>query len=170
METVYRELTDGRTIKIVSQNNETIGADVFFGFEPLPDGDYIYESQTHRLIVENGKIVKKYIREGGEWIDSNVPTDPDAPTDAGFFGINFGTEKKDILTEEKFDKNIIPTTKIWGIVGSVLVFIGTILSEEGDFFDGLIYLVFGIMSTLGLCVLLEGFSTIIKLLRKISDK
>ena len=164
METVYRELTDGRTIKIVSQNNETIGADVFFDDEPVPDGDYIYQSQTHRLIVENGKIVKKYIREGGEWIN------PNAPTDTGFFGINFGTEKKDILTEEKFDKNIIPTTKVWGIVGSVLVFIGTILSEEGDFFDGLIYLVFGIMSTLGLCVLLEGFSTIIKLLRKISDK
>ena len=158
MEIVYRELTDGRTIKIVSQNNETIGADVFFDDEPVPDGDYIYQSQTHRLIVENGKIVKKYIREGGEWINPNVPTDPDVPK-----------EKKDILTEEKFDKDIIPTTKIWGIVGSVLVCLGATLSEEG-FFQVLIYLVIGIMSTLGLCVLLEGFSTIIKLLRKISDK
>jgi hypothetical protein len=153
METVYRELTDGRTMKIVSQNNETIGSDVFFDDEPVPDGDYIYKSNTHRLIVENGKIVKRYISENGEWIN---PDDP--------------TEKKNLLTEEKFDKDVIPTTRIWGIVGSVLVCIGTILSEEGDWFQGLIYLVIGIMSTLGLCILLEGFSTIIKLLRKISDK
>ena len=154
METVYRELTDGRTIKILSQNNETIGSDVFFDDEPVPDGDYVYKSLTHKLIVKNGKIVERYFGNNGDWFESEKMT----------------TEKKDIPTEEKFDKNIIPTTKIVGIVGSVLVFIGTILSPEGDFFGGLIYLVFGIMSTLGLCVLLEGFSTIIKLLRKISDK
>ena len=160
METVYRELTDGRTIKIVSQNNETIGSSVFFDEEPVPDGEYIYsvgissiKSTTYKLIVENGKIVIRYILDGGEWVN------PDGPI-----------KNKVLLTEEKFDTNIIPTTKIVGIVGSIIVFFGIILSPEGDFFDGLIYLVFGIMSTLGLCVLLEGFSTIIKLLRKISDK
>ena len=59
-------------------------------------------------------------------------------------------------TEDKFDNDIIPTTKTIGIIGSIL--------------SGLLYAIVGVMATLGLCVLLEGISTIIKLLRKISEK
>ena len=41
---------------------------------------------------------------------------------------------------------------------------------NGSWFGGLLYAIVGVMATLGLCVLLEGISTIIKLLRKISEK
>jgi len=75
---------------------------------------------------------------------------------------------KEVLTEDKFDKDIIPTTKMIGIIGAILS--GLLMFFNGSWFDGLLYAIIGIMSTLGLCVLLEGISTIIKLLRKISEK
>jgi hypothetical protein len=71
-------------------------------------------------------------------------------------------------TEDKFDNDIIPTTKIVGMIGSVII--GILMFFNGSWIGGLLYAVGGIMATLGLCVLLEGLSTIIKLLRKISDK
>jgi hypothetical protein len=74
------------------------------------------------------------------------------------------------LTEDKFDNDVIPTTKTWGIVGSILVGFGIFFRPNGGIIEGLTYSVIGIMTTLGLCVLLEGFSTVIKLLRKISEK
>lgn len=74
----------------------------------------------------------------------------------------------EVLTEDKFDKDIIPTTKAFGIIGSILS--GLLMFFNGSWFDGLLYAIVGIMATLGLCVLLEGISTIIKLLRKISEK
>ena len=74
----------------------------------------------------------------------------------------------EVLTEEKFDKDIIPTTKAIGLIGAILS--GLLMFFNGSWFDGLLYAIVGIMATLGLCVLLEGISTIIKLLRKISEK
>lgn len=71
-------------------------------------------------------------------------------------------------TEDKFDNDIIPTTKTIGIIGSILS--GLLMFFNGSWFGGLLYAIVGIMATLGLCVLLEGISTIIKLLRKISEK
>ena len=75
---------------------------------------------------------------------------------------------KEELTEDKFDDNLIPTTKMFGIISSVIV--GGLMIFNGLWFMGLLYAIGGIMATLGLCVLLEGISTIIKLLRKISEK
>jgi len=74
----------------------------------------------------------------------------------------------EILTEDKFDKDIIPTTKNVGMIGSVII--GGLMVFNGSWMMGLFYAIGGIMATLGLCVLLEALSTIIKLLRKISDK
>ena len=74
----------------------------------------------------------------------------------------------EMLTEDKFDKDIIPTTKNVGMIGSVII--GGLMVFNGSWMMGLFYAIGGIMATLGLCVLLEGISTIIKLLRKISDK
>lgn len=74
----------------------------------------------------------------------------------------------EILTEDKFDKDIIPTTKNVGMIGSVII--GGLMVFNGSWMMGLFYAIGGIMATLGLCVLLEGISTIIKLLRKISEK
>jgi len=74
----------------------------------------------------------------------------------------------EVLTEDKFDKEIIPTTKNVGLVGSVII--GGLMFFNGSWIMGLLYTIGGIMATLGLCVLLEGISTIIKLLRKISEK
>jgi len=71
--------------------------------------------------------------------------------------------------EDEFDKNLIPTTKIIGILSSILVGI-TSFYQLGINLYGVLITVVGIMGTLGLCILLEGFSTIIKLLRKISEK
>ena len=75
---------------------------------------------------------------------------------------------KEVLTEDKFDKDIIPTTKNVGMIGSVII--GGLMAFNGSWMVGLFYAIGGIMATLGLCVLLEGISTIIKLLRKISEK
>ena len=71
-------------------------------------------------------------------------------------------------TEDKFDNDIIPTTKLIGLIGSALI--GILMLFNGSWVGGLLYAVGGVMATLGLCVLLEGISTIIKLLRKISEK
>ena len=75
---------------------------------------------------------------------------------------------KEELTEDKFDDNLIPTTKMFGIISSVIV--GGLMIFNGLWLMGLLYAIGGVMATLGLCVLLEGISTIIKLLRKISEK
>jgi hypothetical protein len=70
-------------------------------------------------------------------------------------------------TEDKFDNDIIPTTKNIGIIGSFII--GGFMIYIGSWIIGVLYVIIGIMATLGLCVLLEGISTIIKLLRKISE-
>ena len=78
-------------------------------------------------------------------------------------GIDDGT-----LVEDKLDKNVIPTTRNWGIWGSIISGAITVLS--GSLFSGIVIIIIGISSTLGFVILLEGFSTVIKLLRKISEK
>jgi hypothetical protein len=78
-------------------------------------------------------------------------------------GVDDGT-----LVEDKLDKNVIPTTRKWGIWGSIISGLGLIISTE--FISGIIVIIIGISSTIGFVILLEGFSTIIKLLRKISNK
>jgi hypothetical protein len=82
---------------------------------------------------------------------------------------NNSSNQNTILTEDKFDKDVIPNTKTYGIIGAILVALGEFLSNDGGI-SALIYGLVGVMSTLGLCILLEGFSTVIKLLRKISEK
>ena len=78
-------------------------------------------------------------------------------------GVDDGT-----LVEYKLDKNVIPTTRNWGIWGSIISGAITVLS--GDLISGIVIIIIGVSSTLGFVILLEGFSTIIKLLRKISEK
>ncbi len=78
-------------------------------------------------------------------------------------GVDDGT-----LVEIKLDKDVIPTTRKWGIWGSIISGVGLIISTE--FLSGIIVIIIGISTTIGFVILLEGFSTIIKLLRKLSDK
>lgn len=59
-QTVFRETTDDKLLKIVSKLNRTIGADVFIDDLPAPDGIYNYKAGTHKLIIENGKIKERY--------------------------------------------------------------------------------------------------------------
>jgi len=54
------------------------------------------------------------------------------------------------------------------MIGSIII--GLLMFFNGSWIGGLLYALGGVMATLGLCVLLEGISTIIKLLRKISEK
>jgi hypothetical protein len=62
-QTVYRETQDGETLKIVSVNNETIGAKVYINEKPAKDGTYVYKSLSHKLIVKNGEIHNRYYLE-----------------------------------------------------------------------------------------------------------
>ncbi|MBU3677711.1 MAG: hypothetical protein FGM54_11115 [Chitinophagaceae bacterium] len=62
-QTVFRELIEGQTLKIVSKNYKTIGAKVFINEMPAPDGIYIYKSLTHKLEIKNGEIVERYFLE-----------------------------------------------------------------------------------------------------------
>ncbi len=62
-QTVYRETQEGETLKIVSVNNETIGAKVYINEKPARDGTYVYKSLSHKLIVRNGEIQSRYYLE-----------------------------------------------------------------------------------------------------------
>jgi hypothetical protein len=62
-ETVFRETTEGEILKIISEGNKTIGAEVFINNIAAPDGVYNYKSKTHKLIIENGKIKERYFIE-----------------------------------------------------------------------------------------------------------
>ena len=74
-----RETQDGETLKIVSVNNETIGAKVYINEKPAGDGIYIYKSLSHKIIVKNGEIHSRYYLESFkdyvfEKINSSEPT------------------------------------------------------------------------------------------------
>lgn len=62
-QSVFRETTDNKLLKIVSKLNQTIGADVFIDDLPAPDGIYNYKTGTHKLLIENGKIKERYFIE-----------------------------------------------------------------------------------------------------------
>lgn len=62
-QTVYRETQDGEILKIVSLNNETIGAKVYINEKPVTDGTYVYKSLSHKLIIRNGEIHERYYLE-----------------------------------------------------------------------------------------------------------
>lgn len=62
-QTVFRETTDNKLLKIVSKLNQTIGAYVFIDDLPAPDGIYNYKAGTHKLLIENGKITERYFIE-----------------------------------------------------------------------------------------------------------
>jgi|SRR5690606_30115597 len=62
-QTVLRETIDNKTLRIVSVNNETIGAKVFIDDFAANDGVYIYKSFSHKLIVRNGVIVERFYLE-----------------------------------------------------------------------------------------------------------
>lgn len=57
-QTVYRETAENKTLKIISTNNETIGAEVFIDEKVAPDGEYSYLNDNRKLIVKKGKIEK----------------------------------------------------------------------------------------------------------------
>lgn len=59
-QTVFRETTDDKILKIVSKPNQTIGSEVFIDDLPASDGIYNYKSGTHKLIIENGKIKERF--------------------------------------------------------------------------------------------------------------
>ena len=62
-QTVYRETIDNLTLKIVSINNETIGAKVYIDDKIANDGIYIYKSLSHKLKVKGGVIVERFYLE-----------------------------------------------------------------------------------------------------------
>jgi hypothetical protein len=53
---VYREITGNKTLKIISTDNKTIGAEVFIDDTVAPDGEYSYLNDNRKLIIKNGKI------------------------------------------------------------------------------------------------------------------
>jgi len=55
-QTVYRKTTENSILKIVSVNNQSIGAEVFIKNEYAPDGEYNYLEDDRRIIVKNGRI------------------------------------------------------------------------------------------------------------------
>ena len=59
-QTVFREMTNGKLLKIISKHNQLIGANVFIDDFPAPDGVYDYKSGTDRLVIENGEIIIRY--------------------------------------------------------------------------------------------------------------
>lgn len=63
LEIVYRKTIDNQILKIVSKNNTTIGAKVYINGELVPDGEYVYEAYTHKLITKNGIIIERYFLE-----------------------------------------------------------------------------------------------------------
>ena len=56
LQTVYRITKENITLRIVSKNNETIGANVYINDKPAPNGSYRYRDRFVKILVENGKI------------------------------------------------------------------------------------------------------------------
>ena len=53
---VYRVTTENKTLRIISTNHETIGAEVYIENNIAPDGEYQYKDDNRKLIVKDGKI------------------------------------------------------------------------------------------------------------------
>lgn len=60
---VFRKTTDDLTLKIISQNYSTIGAQVFIEEKMAPDGTYSYmkEGKKFDIIIVDGKITSYFI-------------------------------------------------------------------------------------------------------------
>jgi curved DNA-binding protein CbpA len=65
-QTVLRETIHDQTLKIISINNETIGAKVYIDGKIAGDSTYIYKSLTHSLRVKGGVIVERFYLEKGK--------------------------------------------------------------------------------------------------------
>jgi hypothetical protein len=57
-EIVNRKTVENITLKIVSVNSQSIGAEVFIDEQYAPDGKYDYLEDNRRIIVKNGRIEK----------------------------------------------------------------------------------------------------------------
>ena len=109
--TVNRYTLDNEEIKIVSLNNETIGAKVYLNEDFAPDGTYIYLIKTKKikLIVEKGTIVncffifenKKFnieqksdseIQKGDKVFLKNGEPAPSGKYNMGIFAFDFNVE------------------------------------------------------------------------------
>jgi hypothetical protein len=64
-QTVFRNTIDNITLKIISIDNNTIGAMVYIDNQIAHDNSYIYlhNEIEYKLIVENGKIIERYYLE-----------------------------------------------------------------------------------------------------------
>jgi hypothetical protein len=64
-QTVFRNTIDNKTLKIISTDNNTIGAKVYIGNQSAHDNTYIYlhNEVKYKLIVVNGEIVERYYLE-----------------------------------------------------------------------------------------------------------
>jgi hypothetical protein len=64
-QTVSRVTNDNQNLKIISIDNNTIGAKVFINDNPAPNNSYTYihNYTTYKLIVENGMVVERYYLE-----------------------------------------------------------------------------------------------------------
>lgn len=112
-QTVIRETTDNKLLKIVSKANQTIGADVFIDDLLAPDGIYNYKEGTHKLLIENGKIKKCYFIERVKNIvlektnvhsaqkGDNVFLDTGSPAPTGKYSMGFMASKF-IVEDGKF--------------------------------------------------------------------
>jgi hypothetical protein len=150
-------------------------------FELLSD----YKNKNYEIIIEiieeinyrNLKIDEVQKKEIFEYFKNvhnisiedklSQPTQKTSITDTI---VNKFDDKVNILVEDKFDNDLIPTTKKIGIIGSIIAGFLIFFEEGGGIINGILYCIIGIMSTLGLSILLEGMSTIIRLLRKIASK
>ena len=113
--------------------------------------------------IYNMSEVNDWFKKEFQRVDSDNDNSSEPKSD-----ISVNENVVEVLTEDKFDKDNIPTTKLVGMISSGLI--GLLMIFNGSWLAGLLYAAGGVMATLGLCVLLEGISTIIKLLRKISEK
>jgi hypothetical protein len=111
-QTVYRETSDNKTLKIISLDNETIGAKVFFDERPAPDGTYIYKSLSHKLIVKNGVITERlYLEKRNDYIFEKVnnwePTTGDKIYTLDWVQIMKGTIRYSLFTHFKIENGKI---------------------------------------------------------------
>ena len=53
---IFREMNDGKILKIISKKYNSIGAEVYINETPAPDGEYQYKNDDRKLIVKNGKV------------------------------------------------------------------------------------------------------------------
>jgi len=61
IQTVLRETIDGGKLKIVCKKYETIGAKVYLGNNPAPDGVYLSKKPSRQIIVKDGVIENCFI-------------------------------------------------------------------------------------------------------------